>query len=139
MIGDGSLEYWSRKTRHSSSHHLNNDCISENKSLEVSRGDGRRGNRSLETSQSSSCNRGVYHRNEDGRGGSRSQETSQFSIVIVGFKILVLMVEVDLGLKRPATITLAIVEQELILTEEVDICIRPETFHPLTHVTVIDC
>ena len=128
----------SRETSHSSFHHRNNDGIYENKIIEVSTGDRRRGHRSIETSQSYSCNRGVYHINDNGRGGYSSQETSHYYIAIVEFIILVLMVKVDLGLKRPSTIPLEIMEQKLMLTEEVDIVLRPETFHPLTHVTVID-
>ena len=48
-------------------------------------------------------------------------------ITIVEFIILVLMVDVELGLKRPATLPLVIVEQELMLTGEVDIGLNPDT------------
>ena len=44
---------------------------------------------------------------------------------IVEFIILVLIVEVELGLNIPATLPLGIVEQDLMLTEEMDICLRP--------------
>ena len=78
MSGDRSLGYWSRETRHYSSHHFNDDSIYDDESLEVSSGDGRRGHRSLETSQSSSLSNRVYHSSENFRGGSRSQDTSHY-------------------------------------------------------------
>ena len=72
MYGYGSLGYWSHYTVHSSSYRRNDDNeISEEEGLEVSSGDKRRGDRSLENSQSFSLHRGLYV----GRGGSRSQDT----------------------------------------------------------------
>ena len=56
-----------------------------------------------------------------------SKRLDTISITIVEFIILVLMVEVELGLKRPATLPLVIVEQELMLTGEVDIGLNPDT------------
>ena len=49
MGDDGCLGYRSLEIRHSSSQHLNEDDISEDESLGVTPGDGRRGYRSLET------------------------------------------------------------------------------------------
>ena len=49
------------------------------------------------------------------------------------------MVEVELGLKRPAIIPLIIVDQELVLTVEVDIGIRPATLTPIEQVAVVNC
>ena len=54
------------------------------------------------------------------------------SLVMVKFISLVLMVEVSIGLKRPSTIPLSIVDQELILTGEVDIGLTPATIPPIT-------
>ena len=53
------------------------------------------------------------------------------------FITLVLMVDTELGLKRPATITLAIVEQELMLTVQVDIGLITYTIHPITKAGVL--
>ena len=53
--------------------------------------------------------------------------TATIYLEILEFIILVLMVEVELGLKRPATLPLVIVEQELMLTGEVDIGLNPDT------------
>ena len=90
MSGVRSLGYWSRETSHYLSHYRNNDGISEDEIIEVSSGNGIRGNRYLETSYtysincvgcgsrssmtslSSSCNCGGYI----DIGGSRSQDTS---------------------------------------------------------------
>ena len=70
ISGDGSLVYWSRETSHSSSHHCNDDSISDDESIEVSAVDGRHGHRyHLETIKSSPINRGVYHSIGDGRVG----------------------------------------------------------------------
>ena len=52
------------------------------------------------------------------------------------FIILVLMLEVQLCIKRPAIIPLTIMEQELMLTGEVDIGIRPATLPPIDQVAV---
>ena len=59
--------------------------------------------------------------------------------IIMEVIIVVMLVEVDIGHKRPATITLAIVEQEFILKGEADIGIILATLHPITQVTMIYC
>ena len=68
---------------------------------------------------------------------------SNIPLVIVEFIIVVIkvviMVEVDIGIKIPATPTIEIVEQELILTGEVDIGIRTATLNTITQVDVLDC
>ena len=116
MNGDGSLGYWSHETRNYSSHCCNdNDEISEEEGLEVCLGDERCGHRSLETSHSSSINRGGrgnrsfhirpsssrnhrrYHSSDFGRGVYRSQDTSHYSYSI-GKKYLMLKGEVYIGL-----------------------------------------
>ena len=79
MRGDASLGYWSYETSHSSSHHCNDDEISDNEILEVSSGDGRRGNRSLETSHYYSRNHRGYHSSDVSKGGCRLQETRHSS------------------------------------------------------------
>ena len=100
MSGDGSLGYWSHKTIHSSSRHLNDDDeIYEEECIEVYLVDEICGNRSLgtihsypsscggcghrsfETSHSSSSNHGEYHSSDIGRGGYRLQDTSQYSSI----------------------------------------------------------
>ena len=58
---------------------------------------------------------------------------------IMEFIILLLVVEVELGLKRPATITIAIVEQELMIPGEVYIGLRPTTINPTTQVAMVYC
>ena len=50
-----------------------------------------------------------------------------------------MLIEVDLGHKRPATITLAIRKQELMLRVELNIGLRPATIPPITKVNVVDC
>ena len=75
MSGVRSLGYWSRETSHYLSHYRNNDGISEDEIIEVSSGNGIRGNRYLETSHSSSCNHGVYYSCDNGIGGSMSKYT----------------------------------------------------------------
>ena len=49
-----------------------------------------------------------------------------------------ILVEVDLGYKIPATNTIEIVEKELMLKGELDIVIRPATLTQITQVTVLD-
>ena len=78
MRGDGSLGYLSRETSHYSSHHHNNDGISDDESLAVPVDDGICGHRSLDTSHSSSRNRGFYHSSDDVRGWSRSQDNRNY-------------------------------------------------------------
>ena len=60
-------------------------------------------------------------------------------IEIVEFIILVLMVEVELGLKRPSTFTLTIVEQEVILKGDVDIGIIPAPLPCASQEVVVYC
>ena len=48
------------------------------------------------------------------------------------------MVEVDIGIKIPGNIHLAIVEKELMFTGYVDIGIRPDTLPPINQVAVVD-
>ena len=52
---------------------------------------------------------------------------------------VVTMEELDICIKRPATIYLAIVEQVLVVMVEVDIGLRPATLPPITQVDVVDC
>ena len=68
MIGYGIFGYWSQETIHYSSHHCNNGDISDDAILEVSACDGRRVDRSLDTSHCSSRNHGVNHSGAYGRG-----------------------------------------------------------------------
>ena len=49
------------------------------------------------------------------------------------------MVEVDICIKIPASLPLAIVGQELMLTGGVYIGLRLSTINPITQVAVIDC
>ena len=58
------------------------------------------------------------------------------SLAVVDFIILVLVLEVQLGIKRPAIIPITILEQELVLTIEVDIGIIPATLPPIDQVAV---
>ena len=117
MSGDGLFGYRYRKTIHSLSHHRNYDVISNYKCLRMSAGDETRGYRYQDTSH-------YYSRN------------CEFIIVMTK---VVIMVEVDIGIKIPATITFAFVEQDLMLTGEVGIGLRPATITPITQVAVVDC
>ena len=139
MSGDGSLVYWSHEIIHYSYHHFNDDGIYDDESLEVSVCDGRCEHRSLETSHHSSRNSLVSHSSDDGRGGYRAQRPSTFSLVIVDFIILVLMLEVKLGIKRPATLPITIFNQGLVLMGYVAIGLRSATLPPITQVSVVDC
>ena len=78
MSGDRSLGYCSRETINSSYCRRNYDGISDDKIIELSLVDGRRGHRSLETSHSSSHVCRGSHSTDNGRCGSRSQETSHY-------------------------------------------------------------
>ena len=49
-----------------------------------------------------------------------------------------ILVEVDLGHKRPATLLLIIGEQEVMFQGEVNISLRPATIPPITKVNVVD-
>ena len=49
------------------------------------------------------------------------------------------LIEVDIGHKRLATIPLAIMEQEFLLKGEVDIGLISATISPLTKANVVDC
>ena len=63
------------------------------------------------------------------------------NIEIVEFIIVVIkvtmMVEVDIGFKRTSTIPLAIMEKMLMLPGDVDIGLRQATLPPITHVTKV--
>ena len=50
-----------------------------------------------------------------------------------------MLVEVDIGQKRPDTIHLEIEEEYLMLKEEVDIGLRSSTINPITKVKVLYC
>ena len=50
-----------------------------------------------------------------------------------------MMVDMDIVIKISETLPPKIVEQELMLTGEVDIGIRPETLPLITHVAVVYC
>ena len=49
------------------------------------------------------------------------------------------MVELYPGLNKPATLPLAISEQELMLTGDADIGLKPATINPTTQVDVVYC
>ena len=51
----------------------------------------------------------------------------------------VMMGEVYIGLKIPATLPLEIMEQSLMLTGEVNKGLIPATIPPITHMAVVDC
>ena len=76
MSGEKIIGYWYCGTRNYFYHISNEYGISDDESLEVYVGDGRRGHRSLGISKYSSINRGVYHSSDNIRCESRSQETS---------------------------------------------------------------
>ena len=46
---------------------------------------------------------------------------------------------VDIGIKRPDTLTIAIVEKTMMVIGEVYIVPRPDTFTPITQVNMVDC
>ena len=83
MSGDVSLGYWSTETSHLSSHYYSDNGIYDDESFGVSVGEERSGLRSPETSQSSSCNSGVYpcgdRSGDDCRYGYRSQDIRHYS------------------------------------------------------------
>ena len=58
-------------------------------------------------------------------------------LAILEFIILVLMLEVELGLKITATLLNVMVEQELMLTGDVDIYLRPDILPPITQVDAV--
>ena len=64
---------------------------------------------------------------------------STITLVTAEDIILVMLVEVDLGHKRPSTLPLEIVEQYLMLKGEADIGIRTATLPPINQVTVVYC
>ena len=58
---------------------------------------------------------------------------------VIAENILVsMMVEVDIVQKNPATLPLAIREQEFMLKVEVDKGLRQDTLSPITQVTLVD-
>ena len=58
--------------------------------------------------------------------------------IIVAIK-LITVVEADIGLKRPATLPTATVDQELTFTGEVDIYLIPATLNAITKVDMVGC
>ena len=52
---------------------------------------------------------------------------------------MVMIEDMDLGLKRPETIILKIVDKVLIVMVEVDIGLRPATLPHITQVNVLYC
>ena len=60
------------------------------------------------------------------------------SLAIVDFIILLLMVELELGLKRPVTLPLTIVDQELMLKRDMDIGLRTATLPHASQEFVVD-
>ena len=50
-----------------------------------------------------------------------------------------MLIELDLGHKRPVTITITIWEKEFMLKGEADIGLLPGTIPPLTKVNLVDC
>ena len=50
-----------------------------------------------------------------------------------------MLVEVDLGHNRTATLPLLIMKLYLMLKGEVDICLRPATIPPITKFNVVGC
>ena len=79
MSGDVILVYWSHETIHYYSRCHNEYVISEEDRLEFSLVDVRRVHRSLDTSHSSSCNRGGCRSSDFGRVGYKSQDTRHSS------------------------------------------------------------
>ena len=69
----------------------------------------------------------------------RINRTATLSIELVEFIVLLLTIEVKLGLNRPANIPPKIMEQELMLTGEVYIGLRPATISPITQAAMADC
>ena len=63
---------------------------------------------------------------------------ANISLTTVEFIIFLLAVEVGIGLNIPATLPVRIVDQESMLTGEVDIGLRPSTLSPITQVAVVD-
>ena len=51
--------------------------------------------------------------------------------------IVVMLVKVDVGYKRPNTLPLSIVDKELMLKGELDIGLIPDTLPPITQVIVV--
>ena len=78
MIGNGSLVYWYHKTIYSSSHHINDNGISDDEIIEVSTVDVIFRHRYIGTSHCSSQNCGFYHSSGDGKYGLRYQETIHY-------------------------------------------------------------
>ena len=49
------------------------------------------------------------------------------------------MEDVELDIKRPATLTFTITEKVLMVTGEADIGLRPEPLPPIIQVSLVDC
>ena len=78
---------------------------------------------------------------EDMDLGLKRPATLNISIMefIVVVIKVVMMEEVDIGLKRPATITLEIMDQVFMVLEDVDIGIIPATIPTITQFGMVDC
>ena len=50
-----------------------------------------------------------------------------------------MMEDVELDIKRPATLTFTITEKVLMVTGEADIGLRPEPLPPIIQVSLVDC
>ena len=59
-------------------------------------------------------------------------------LAMMEFIILLLMVEVELGINIPSTLPLSILEKDLMFNREVYICLRTATLPPMTQATVTD-
>ena len=64
---------------------------------------------------------------------------STIPLVIADILMVVMLVEVDICHKIPATLLLKNVEHEFMLKVEVYIVLRPSTIPTVTQVTVVDC
>ena len=60
-------------------------------------------------------------------------------MVKIGMKEVLMMVDVDIGLKRPYNIPLTIWKKLLMLIGEVDIGPTPDTLPPINQITMVDC
>ena len=140
LRGNGSLGYWYRKTSNSSSYrHNDDDKGSQVEILEVSLGEESRGHRSLDNSHFYSSKSGCCERRGHRSQGTRNSTSSNRgcrgcrSIITTTLPLLIvedMLIEVDLGIKRPGTIPLEIGEHLLTLKGEVTIRLLPDTNPP---------
>ena len=109
----------------------------------MSEGNGRHGYRYIGTIHSSYINNGVYQICEDGRGVYMLQETSQYYSHNRGvYQSVYQSCENGrgvLGLNIPATVTIEIMDQKLMLMGELDSGLTTATISPITQVAVVDC